>query len=57
MQSADGRLHLTSAAFTRVAVKYVSFTEEDVIGDKRERYSVYNPTSGEGARERSLAHK
>lgn len=57
MQSKDGRLHLTSAAFTRVAVKYVSFTEEDVMGEKRERYSVYNPTSGEGARERSLAHK
>jgi len=57
MQSKDGRLHLTSAAFTRVAVKYVSFYEEDVMGEKRERYSVYNPTSGEGARERSLAHK
>ena len=57
MQSADGRLHLSYAAYTRVAVKYVSFTEADVMGEKRERYSVYNPTSGEGARERSLAHK
>lgn len=51
MQSADGRLHLTYAAFTRKAVKYVSFTEEDVMGKKRERYGVYNPTSGEGARD------
>ena len=51
MQSADGRLHLTYAAFTRKAVKYVSFTEEDVMGAKRERYGVYNPTSGEGARD------
>lgn len=51
MQSADGRLHLTYAAFTRKAVKYVSFTETDVMGAKRERYGVYNPTSGEGARD------
>lgn len=51
MQSADGRLHLTYAAFTRKAVKYVSFTEADVMGAKRERYGVYNPTSGEGARD------
>lgn len=51
MQSADGRLHLTYAAFTRKAVKYVSFTEADAMGAKRERYGVYNPTSGEGARD------
>lgn len=51
MQSADGRLHLTYAAYTRKCVKYVSFTEEDVMGSKRERYGVYNPTSGEGARD------
>ena len=51
MQSADGRLHLTYAAFTRKAVKYVSFPEADVMGAKRERYGVYNPTSGEGARD------
>lgn len=50
MQSADGRMHLAYAAFTRKAVKYVSFTEADVMGKKRERYGVYNPTSGEGAR-------
>ncbi len=51
MQSADGRLHLTYAAYTRKCVKYVSFTEEDVMGAKRETYGVYNPTSGEGARD------
>ena len=51
MQGADGRLHLTYAAFTRKAVKYVSFTEADVMGAKRERYGVYNPTNGEGARD------
>lgn len=51
MQGADGRMHLAYAAFTRKAVKYVSFTEADVMGAKRERYGVYNPTSGEGARD------
>lgn len=50
MQSADGRLHLTYAAYTRKCIKYVSFTEEDVIGAKRERVGVYNPTSGEGTK-------
>jgi hypothetical protein len=50
MQSADGRLHLTYAAYTRQCVKYVSFTEEDVIGKKRESMGVYNPTSGEGTK-------
>ena len=55
MQGADGRIHLTYAAYTRKNVKYVSFTEEDVMGEKRERYSVYNPTSGEGARDAALS--
>lgn len=50
MQSADGRLHLTYAAFTRQCVKYVSFFEEDVMGKKREYMGVYNPTSGEGTK-------
>jgi len=50
MQSTDGRLHLTYAAYTRKCIKYVSFTEEDVIGAKREFVGVYNPTSGEGAK-------
>ena len=50
MQSSDGRLHLTYAAYTRKCIKYVSFTEEDVAGAKRERVGVYNPTSGEGTK-------
>lgn len=50
MQSADGRLHLTYAAYTRKCIKYVSFTESDVMGAKRERAGIYNPTSGEGAK-------
>lgn len=50
MQSSDGRLHLTYAAYTRKCVKYISFTEEDIIGAKRESVGVYNPTSGEGTK-------
>lgn len=50
MQSSDGRLHLTYAAYTRKCIKYVSFTEEDVIGAKREYVGLYNPTSGEGTK-------
>lgn len=47
MQSKDGRLHLAYAAFTRKTVKYVSFTEEDVMGAKRERVGLYNPTAAQ----------
>lgn len=50
MQSEDGRLHLTYAAYTRKCIKYVSFTEEDVAGTKREQTGLYNPTSGEGTK-------
>jgi len=50
MQGADGRIHLTYAAFTRQCVKYVSFFEEDAMGKKREYMGVYNPTSGEGTK-------
>ena len=50
MKGADGRIHLTYAAFTRQCVKYVSFFEEDVMGKKREYMGVYNPTSGEGTK-------
>lgn len=50
MQGANGRIHLTYAAFTRQCVKYVSFFEEDVMGKKREYMGVYNPTSGEGTK-------
>lgn len=47
MQSRDGRIHLAYAAFTRKGVKYVSFTEEDVLGAKRESVGLYNPTAAQ----------
>jgi len=45
LQSADGALHLTYASYTRLGVKYVRFTEQDVLGKKRERVGLYNPTA------------
>lgn len=45
MQSADGALHLTYAACTRKGIKYVRFMEGDVLGAKRERVGLYNPTA------------
>lgn len=47
MQSADGRLHLAFAYQTRRGVKWMSFTEEDVIGEKRETVGLYNPTAAQ----------
>lgn len=47
MQGADGRIHLTYAAFTRKAIKYVAFTEADVMGEKRETVGLYNPTAAQ----------
>lgn len=46
MQAADGSLHLAYAAHTRKGVKYLHFTEEDVMGAKREKVGLYNPTAG-----------
>ena len=46
MQATDGALHLAYAYQTRRGVKWVTFTEEDVMGATRGE-SVYNPTSGE----------
>ncbi|MCR5536966.1 MAG: exo-alpha-sialidase [Succinivibrio sp.] len=45
MQSKDGRLHLAYAYSDRIGVKYVCCTEEDVMGKKREKVGLYNPTS------------
>ena len=45
MQARDGRLHLAYAYQTRRGVKWMSFTEEDVMGAKRGA-GVYNPTAG-----------
>ncbi len=47
MQSKDGKLHLAFAYKNRIGVKYMSFTEQDVMGSKRETVGLYNPTSGE----------
>ena len=47
MQSKDGKLHLAFAYKNRIGIKYMSFTEEDVMGSKREIVGLYNPTSGE----------
>lgn len=47
MQSADGMLHLAFAYQTRRGVKWMSFSEEDVIGKKRETVGVYNPTAAQ----------
>lgn len=45
MQSRDGMLHLAYAARTRKGVKYIKFSEKDVLGDKREQVGLYNPTA------------
>lgn len=47
MQSRDGRLHLAYAYKDRIGVKYVSFSEEDVMGRKREKVGLYNPTAAQ----------
>ncbi len=47
MQSKDGDLHLTFAYKNRIGVKYMRFSEADVMGAKRETVGLYNPTSGE----------
>ena len=50
MQTKDGMIHLAYAAWTRDAMKYVRFTEEDVLGEKRERVGLYNPTAAQGCK-------
>ena len=47
MQSRDGMLHLAYAAYTRKGVKYMRFSEADVMGSKRERVGLYNPTAAQ----------
>lgn len=47
MQGRDGRLHLAFAYKNRLSVKYMSFTEADVMGAKRETVGLYNPTSAQ----------
>ena len=45
IQGADGTLHLAFAYQTRRGVKWMSFREETVMGARRERSGVYNPTA------------
>ena len=47
MQGKDGMMHLAYAANTRAGIKYVRFREEDILGAKRERVGLYNPTAAQ----------
>ena len=47
MQGRDGMLHLAYAARTRQGIKYVRFSEQDVLGAKRETVGLYNPTAAQ----------
>ena len=47
MQTKDGSLHLAYAAYTRAGIKYVRTTEQEVMGAKRERVGLYNPTAAQ----------
>ena len=40
-------LHLTYAARTRQGIKYIRFKETDVLGEKREKIGLYNPTAAQ----------
>jgi len=40
-------LHLAFAYKSRIGVKYMSFSEEDVMGSKREAVGLYNPTAAQ----------
>lgn len=47
MQGRDDSLHLAFAYQTRRCIKWMHFTELNVIGRKRERSEVYNPTAAQ----------
>lgn len=47
MQGQDGRIHLAFTYQNRRGIKWMSFTEEDVMGRKRERVGLYNPTAAQ----------
>lgn len=46
IQGSDERIHLAFAYKTRESIKWMSFTEDDIIGAKRGT-SIFNPTSGQ----------
>lgn len=47
MQSRDGMLHLAFAYKNRIGIKYMTFSEADVMGAKREKVGLYNPTAAQ----------
>ena len=47
MQGRDGKLHLAFTYQNRRGIKWMSFTEDDVMGQKRERVGLYNPTAAQ----------
>lgn len=47
MQAEDKMLHLAFAYQNRRGVKWMTFSEENVMGEKREAQGVYNPTSAQ----------
>ena len=47
MQSRDGMLHLAYAYRNRSGVKWMCFSEEQVMGARRETTGRYNPTSAQ----------
>lgn len=48
IQARDGALHLAFAYQDRRGIKWMSFREEDILGEKRERFPFYNPTVSQG---------
>lgn len=47
MQGKDGMLHLAFAYKNRIGIKYMTFSEEDIMGKKREKVGLYNPTAAQ----------
>lgn len=45
MQDRAGNIHLSFAYRNRVSIKWMSFSESDVVGEKREVQGIFNPTS------------
>lgn len=47
IQGADEMLHLAFAYRNRIGIKYMRFSEADVMGEKRAANAVYNPTAAQ----------
>ncbi len=48
MQCQNDDLMLAFVAWTRQTIKWMRFTEADVMGEKREKVGLYNPTAAKG---------